>query len=277
LVPFIAAIRRPFIEQKLRITPLIGKRAMTKTPFFRSDHRTSKRTLTKGRRPTPLLGWSLRIFASILVLTILVPLALRWVPPPISAFMLQSKRPLSAIQYRWVPYGRISPHLSIAVVAGEDQQFPHHWGFDFRAIGSALEENKHRKIPRGASTISQQVVKNLFLWPGRSYLRKGVEAYFTVIIELLWPKLRILEIYLNVAQFGPNVFGVEAASQAYFQKPASRIHPREAALFAAVLPNPKKLKLSTPSEYVRHRATEIEAQMIQLGGMAYLKGIWQDR
>ncbi len=208
------------------------------------------------------------------MITILVPLMLRWVPPPISSFMLQTQSSISTLRYRWVPYGRISSHLPVAVVAAEDQKFPHHWGFDLKAIGTALEENKRRKRPRGASTISQQVVKNLFLWSGRSYLRKGVEAYLTLIIELLWPKRRILEVYLNIAQFGPGVFGVEAASQAYFQKPASRISKDEAALLAAVLPNPKILKLSSPSDYVRERAKKIEEQMSQLGGTTYLKGVW---
>lgn len=209
-----------------------------------------------------------------MLITILVPLALRWAPVPVSSFILQARFTQPAVRYRWVSYERISRHLPIAVVAAEDQKFPEHWGFDFSAIGSALEENKRRKRPRGASTITQQVAKNLFLYSGSSYIRKGIEAYFTVMIELLWPKRRILEVYLNIAEFGPGVFGVEAASQAYFNKPASRIHKREAALFAAVLPNPRKLKVSRPSEYVLERADKIEDQMSQLGGIAYLKNIW---
>ncbi len=223
------------------------------------------------------MGWAWKIMTILLFITILIPLLLRWTPPPISSFMLQTHSIQSKIRYRWVPYGRISHHLPIAVVAAEDQKFPHHWGFDFSAIGSALEENKRRKRPRGASTISQQVAKNLFLWSGRSYIRKGVEAYFTVIIELLWPKRRILEVYLNIAQFGPGVFGVEAASQAYFKKPASRLRKSEAALFAAVLPNPQKLRLSKPSDYVLERAIQIEEQMTQLGGIAYLNGVWRSQ
>ncbi|MGD9214980.1 MAG: monofunctional biosynthetic peptidoglycan transglycosylase [Desulfobacteraceae bacterium] len=212
---------------------------------------------------------------SVLLITLLIPLSLRWAPPPTSAFMLQAHSIQSEIRYRWVPFARICDHLPVAVVAAEDQKFPHHWGFDFKAIGSALEENKRRNRPRGASTISQQVAKNLFLWSGRSYIRKGFEAYFTVIIELLWPKRRILEVYLNIAQFGPGVFGVEAASQAYFKKPASRLSKSEAALFAAVLPNPKKLRLWEPSDYVLERAIQIEEQMSQLGGIAYLNSVWR--
>jgi monofunctional biosynthetic peptidoglycan transglycosylase len=216
--------------------------------------------------------WILIAGASLLAISLAVPLGLRWLPPPTSAFMLQSEVPDPALRYHWVPWHRISPHLPIAVVASEDQKFPHHWGFDFGAISKAVDENKWRKRPRGASTITQQVAKNLFLWSGRSYLRKGLEAYFTLVIELVWPKRRIVEVYLNIAQFGPGIYGVEAASRAYFQKPASQLLKSEAALLAAVLPNPRKLKAGEPSDYVQQRAREIEAQMEQLGA-AYLKGI----
>jgi monofunctional biosynthetic peptidoglycan transglycosylase len=212
--------------------------------------------------------------AYLILVTILIPLLLRWTPVPISSYILQAYTSQPSVRYHWVPYERISRHLPIAVVAAEDQKFPNHWGFDFRAIGSALEENKRRKNPRGASTITQQVVKNLFLWSGRSNIRKAFEAYFTIIIELLWPKQRILEVYLNIAEFGPGVFGVEAASQTYFNKPASRIHKTEAALFAAVLPNPRQLKVSKPSDYVLQRAGQIEKQVAQLGGITYLRDIW---
>lgn len=180
-------------------------------------------------------------------------------------------------RYRWVPHQRISRYLPIAVVAAEDQKFPNHWGFDFDAIGKALEENKSRARMRGASTITQQVVKNLFLWSGQSYIRKGLEAYLTSIIELLWPKRRILEVYLNIAEFGPGVFGAEAASRAYFDKPASQLSQSEAALLAAVLPNPRKLKVESPTFYVRERAWHINEQMEQLGGPAYLKDVWPSR
>jgi monofunctional biosynthetic peptidoglycan transglycosylase len=187
--------------------------------------------------------------------------------------MLRSEVPARALNYQWMPWKRISPHLPIAVVASEDQKFPHHWGFDFDAISKAIDENKRRSHPRGASTITQQVAKNLFLWSGKSYLRKGLEAYFTVVLELVWPKRRIIEVYLNIAQFGPGIYGVEAASRSYLFKPASQLSKHEAALLAAVLPNPRKLIAANPSGYVRRRARKIEEQMEQLGGAAYLKNI----
>lgn len=249
---------------------------MFKTPFFWSDYQFGEPPRKKGVSSKCVYQWAWKLFTGLLLVTLLVPLLLRWVPPPVSAFMLHADASRPAIRYRWVPGRHISPYLPIAVVAAEDQQFPQHWGFDFRAISSALEENKRRRRPRGASTITQQVAKNLFLWSGRSYFRKGLEAYFTVIIELLWPKRRILEVYLNIAQFGPNVFGVEAASRFYFQKPASQLDKSEAALLAAVLPNPRRLKVAEPSDYVRQRVGQIEQQMDLLGGTAYLKAIWPD-
>lgn len=226
-----------------------------------------------GMRENKLCGGIFLVLIGLLLTTLAVPLALRWAPPPTSAFMLRSNVHRSSTDYRWVSWAQMSRHLPIAVVAAEDQKFPTHWGFDLNAIGKALDENKRRHRPRGASTISQQVAKNLFLWPGRSYIRKGVEAYFTVIIELMWPKRRILEVYLNIAQFGPGIFGVEAASRAYFAKPARRLRESEAALLAAVLPNPIKLHAAAPSDYVRQRAQHIEDQMDQLGGPDYLRDI----
>jgi monofunctional biosynthetic peptidoglycan transglycosylase len=224
----------------------------------------------KGIRENRLCGGVFLVLFGLLLTTLAVPLVLRWAPPPTSAFMLQSNARRSSADYHWVSWEKMSRHLPIAVVDAEDQKFPTHWGFDLVAISKALDENKRRLRPRGASTISQQVAKNLFLWPGRSYIRKGVEAYFTVIIELMWSKRRILEVYLNIAQFGPGIFGVEAASRAYFAKPASRLRESEAALLAAVLPNPIKLKAAAPSDYVRQRVLQIEDQMDQLGGPGYL-------
>jgi monofunctional biosynthetic peptidoglycan transglycosylase len=249
---------------------------MFKSPFFWSDYRFGKPPGKKGMGAKRVIRWVRKLFTGLLLGTLLIPLLLRWVPPPVSAFMLQANGSDSAVRYRWVPCRRISPYVPLAVVAAEDQQFPTHWGFDFRAISAALKENKRRRQPRGASTITQQVAKNLFLWPGRSYLRKGAEAYFTTIIELLWPKRRVLEVYLNIAQFGPKVFGVEAASRLYFQKPASQLDKSEAALLAAVLPNPRRLKVAQPSDYVRQRVGQIQRQMDLLGGMAHLKKVWPD-
>jgi len=179
----------------------------------------------------------------------------------------------SHIYYEWTPYEKISPEAAIAVVAAEDQVFPKHWGFDVREIKKAVEENKVRKQPRGASTISQQVAKNVFLWNGRSYFRKGLEAYFTVLIELIWGKERILEMYLNVAEMGDRTFGVQAASQRFFHVPADQLSRKQAAALAAVLPNPQRFSVQKPSPYVRTRTRFIVRQVKQLGGPSYLKNL----
>jgi monofunctional biosynthetic peptidoglycan transglycosylase len=246
---------------------------MYRSIYLPNDDRPEQPFFRQPNRPRQISKWIVIATASLMAISLAVPLGLRWLPPPTSAFMLQSDVPDPALRYHWMPWQRISPHLPVAVVASEDQKFPHHWGFDFDAIGKAIDENKWRRRPRGASTITQQVAKNLFLWSGRSYLRKVLEAYFTMVLELVWPKRRIIEVYLNIAQFGPGIYGVEAASRAYFSKPASQVSKSEAALLASVLPNPRKLKAANPSDYVRQRAREIEAQMEQLGGAAYLKGI----
>lgn len=200
------------------------------------------------------------LFAAFAVLQVLI---LRVVPPFTSAFMLASDAP--EVRYDWVPWQKISAAAPLAMVAAEDQKFPEHWGFDFEAIDKALDHNKRSRRVRGASTISQQTAKNLFLWSGRSYVRKGLEVGYTVLIESLWPKRRVLEVYLNIAQFGPGIYGVEAAAQTYFRKPASRLTRREAALLAAVLPNPVRLRVDRPSAYVLGRASHIERQMNALG------------
>lgn len=201
-----------------------------------------------------------------------------WVPPPTSAFMLGSRidalvagERAYRIRYDWVPLERISANAAIAVIASEDQTFAEHFGFDLEMIRKAVDHNAKGRRIRGASTITQQVAKNLFLWSGRSYLRKGLEAWFTIWIEVLWPKSRILEVYLNVAEFGRGTYGVEAASQRFFDKPAKRLTRSEAARLAAVLPNPRRLRADRPSAYVQRRTTTIEAQMRAIGGAAYLK------
>ncbi|RPE04568.1 monofunctional biosynthetic peptidoglycan transglycosylase [Candidatus Pantoea deserta] len=168
----------------------------------------------------------------------------------------------------WVGQDDIAPWMGLAVIASEDQKFPQHWGFDVDAIESALGSEGERM--RGASTLSQQTAKNLFLWDGRSWVRKGLEAGLTVGIETVWTKRRILTVYLNIAEMGPGVFGVEAASQRYFHKPASRLTMAEAALLAAVLPNPIRFRADAPSGYVRQRQQWIMRQMRQLGGEGFL-------
>ncbi len=178
----------------------------------------------------------------------------------------------AGIDQRWVPWTAISPAVPLAVVAAEDQRFPVHWGFDLKEIKNALAERGTKGRVRGASTISQQVAKNLFLWSGRSWVRKGLEVYFTVLIELSWPKRRILEIYLNIAQFGDTIFGVGAASERFYRKPPSALTLREAALLAAVLPNPVRMRVDQPSSYVRERAARIRQQARQLGA-DFLQGL----
>jgi monofunctional biosynthetic peptidoglycan transglycosylase len=171
----------------------------------------------------------------------------------------------------WVGMDEISPWMGLAVIAAEDQTFPDHWGFDVAAIEKALSHNERNENRiRGASTLSQQTVKNLFLWDGRSWLRKGLEAGLTVGVETVWSKKRILTVYLNIAEFGDGVFGVEAAAQRYFGKPASRLTQSEAALLAAVLPNPLRFKAAAPSGYVRSRQAWILRQMRQLGGESFM-------
>ena len=176
----------------------------------------------------------------------------------------------AAPYYHWTDWDDISPHAAVAVIAAEDQTFFEHRGFDVDSIQDALAEAQQGGRVRGASTISQQVSKNLFLWPGRSVTRKGLEAYVTVFVELFWPKRRILEVYLNVAEFGDGIYGIAAASDHFFDTVPARIDADQAALLAAVLPNPKRLKVDEPSVYVRERQAWIRTQMIQLGGTELL-------
>ncbi|MFM0902881.1 monofunctional biosynthetic peptidoglycan transglycosylase [Citrobacter freundii] len=172
----------------------------------------------------------------------------------------------------WVSMDEISPWMGLAVIAAEDQKFPEHWGFDVSAIEKALAHNERNENRiRGASTLSQQTAKNLFLWDGRSWVRKGLEAGLTLGMETVWNKKRILTVYLNIAEFGDGIFGVEAAAQRYFHKPASRLSLSEAALLAAVLPNPLRFKANAPSGYVRSRQAWIMRQMRQLGGESFMR------
>lgn len=172
----------------------------------------------------------------------------------------------------WVSMDEISPWMGLAVIAAEDQKFPDHWGFDVTAIEKTLAHNERNENRiRGASTLSQQTAKNLFLWDGRSWVRKGLEAGLTLGMETVWSKKRILTVYLNIAEFGDGIFGVEAAAQRYFHKPASRLSLSEAALLAAVLPNPLRFKANAPSGYVRNRQAWIMRQMRQLGSESFMR------
>ncbi len=231
-----------------------------------------------GRERVRRRSWGIarflrRMVIAGLVLTLVPVLLLRWVPAVTSSFMIQ--RFVTAlvagedprIRHWWVGWDDISPAMRLAVVAAEDQTFPTHWGFDLKSIADAAEDNGRRRGPRGASTISQQVAKNLFLWPGKSWVRKGLEAYFTVWIEVHWPKRRILEMYLNLAQFGDKTFGVGGAANIFFYSTPERLGQRDAALLAAVLPNPRRFRPDRPSPYVLRRADWIQVQMRRLGAL----------
>jgi monofunctional biosynthetic peptidoglycan transglycosylase len=228
------------------------------------------------RRLLARIGRGLWAMAGVFVVgSVVLVLLLRWAPPPASSFIAQSwlgalwAGESAAFRYDWMPMTAISPHAALAAIAAEDQRFPDHFGFDFVEIQDALEDQDEGRPLRGASTLSQQVAKNLFLWPGRSFIRKGLEVWFTVLLELLWPKQRILEVYLNIAEFGEYTFGVEAASRRFFNKPAARLTASEAARLAAVLPNPLRYRVDQPSTYVLKRQRWIERQMRQLSN-AYL-------
>ncbi|KOC91293.1 monofunctional biosynthetic peptidoglycan transglycosylase [Winslowiella iniecta] len=225
-----------------------------------------------------LKSWLLRAVLAVAAIWIAGILLFAFLPVPFSAVMVE--RQLGAwlqgdfayvAHADWVGMDEISPWMPLAVMAAEDQKFPTHWGFDMNAIASALDHNERSTRIRGASTLSQQTAKNMFLWDGRSWLRKGLEAGLTLGIEVVWTKRRILTVYLNVAEFGEGIFGVEAASQRYFHKPASRLTQSEAALLAAVLPSPRRYKADAPSGYVQQRQQWILRQMRQLGGEGFLQ------
>ncbi len=191
---------------------------------------------------------------------------LRYYDPPTSNFIELNKRNNNTnIKHKWVPIDDVSAYFPNAVIASEDQQFPNHYGFDIKQIKLVLEERKNGES-RGASTISQQTVKNLFLWPGRSFLRKGLEAWLVIWMELIVPKKRILELYINFAQFGKSVFGVGAASQHYFGIDAKYLTPEQSALIAASLPTPSRSNPGKPSKYLKKRANYIMDQMPRVGG-----------
>jgi len=188
-----------------------------------------------------------------------------FVPPPITPLMLIRMTEGEGITKDWTPLSHISPNVPDAVIAAEDNRFCIHFGFDFEAIQDALEQYEKSGELRGASTISMQTARNLFLWPGRNWVRKGLEAYLTVLLELLWPKQRIMEVYLNVAEWGPGIYGVEAASRAYFGKDVAKLSRYQAALLAAVLPSPREWSANPPDRYVAERAGVIVRRIGQLG------------
>jgi monofunctional biosynthetic peptidoglycan transglycosylase len=215
--------------------------------------------------------WLIGGLVAWIAVTVLLVLLFRLVDPPASSVMLQRWLTEGAAQtHRWVPIDAMDPQLALAVIAAEDQRFPVHWGFDAAQIRAAVEGHLEGRPLRGASTISQQVARNLFLWQGGGFLRKGLEAWFTILIELLWSKQRILEIYLNIAETGERMFGMAEAAERYFGRPVAGLGAQRAALLAAVLPNPVVYRVDRPSAYVLQRRDWIVTQMRNLGGVDYL-------
>ncbi len=215
--------------------------------------------------------WLIRCICSFILLSFASALVMRIVPPPFTPLMLirgiqgMSEGGGFVMRKDWQPLEKISPYLVQAVIASEDQKFLSHSGFDLEAISKAYTSNRMGKKQRGASTISQQTAKNVFLWPTSSYFRKAVEVYFTLLIELVWSKERIMEVYLNVAEFGPGIYGAEQAARSYFHKPASNLTKREAAILAAVLPAPRRWNAARPTVYLLQRRQWIQRQMKNLG------------
>ena len=208
-----------------------------------------------------------------LALSLGAVVALRWLDPPTTMVMLLQPGPVGELEYTWVDRDEIAWNAARAVIASEDQRFIEHRGIDFVSLDRALEDYRGGDDLRGASTITQQVAKNLFLWQGRSLARKALEAYFAVLLELILTKERILEVYLNVAEFGPGVFGVEAAADMYFGSSASALSLEQAALLAAVLPNPRRLLAARPSDYVHERQLQIVEQVLLLESRGHYRGI----
>ena len=221
----------------------------------------------RKRRWLILLGVLLIL---VLALGAALTLPLRWLDPVTTAFMLGDDSGREPLLHEWQDWEQMGSAAALAVVAAEDQRFGHHFGLDLHSIRDSIEQAQEGATLRGASTISQQVAKNLYLWRGRSFIRKGLEAYFTLLLEVFLPKKRILEIYLNIAEFGPGVYGVTAASRHYFGKPPSRLYDAEAALLAAVLPNPARFRVAEPSDYVRERQAWILGQMQRLRRQGWL-------
>ncbi len=226
------------------------------------------RKRAKSRRPPPggsvggfLRGLFLAAVLIALAFPILWVLAYRFVPPPVTVLMVERAFQGHGIDHRWRPIAKISPDVVRSAIASEDAHFCSHNGFDLQAIDKALaHDERHRGRLRGGSTISQQTAKNVFLWPGRSWVRKGVEAWFTVLIEQFWGKRRIMEVYLNTVEMGPGVYGAEAASQRYFHTDAANLTPPQAARLVAVLPDPLKWSAKAPGSYVRKRTGRIDAR-----------------
>lgn len=217
----------------------------------------------------------LKLLLYALVIPIIIVVIFKWVPVPATPLMairyFEQKQTdqKSVWKHDWVPLEDISKNLQLAVICSEDQNFLKHRGFDIQAIEKAIDDNQKGKRIRGGSTISQQTAKNVFLWPQRSWLRKGMEAYVTILIELIWSKERIMEVYLNSIEMGNGVYGAEAAAQYWFKKPASKLSKSEAAAIAAILPRPLKYKANPPTAYIASRKLWIMKQMMFFGPLKY--------
>ena len=210
-----------------------------------------------------------KLVVSLILLSVFIVIIYGWVPVPFTPLMAirALEFPEENIQHDWVSIDKISNNLKVAVIASEDQNFPNHNGFDMQAIEKAIENNKQGRRVRGASTISQQTAKNVFLWPHRSWVRKGFEVYFTFLIETFWSKERILEVYLNSIEMGKGVYGAEAASRVWFNKSASALTSQEAAAISAILPNPRQYRANPPSSYIQSRKAWIVKQMRNMGSL----------
>jgi monofunctional biosynthetic peptidoglycan transglycosylase len=224
--------------------------------------------MAQKRNRRPFVGRFLRmlftVISTFLLTSILLVLPLRWIDPPTSAFMLADNSGRDPVVFEWTGWEGLGGSAALAVVASEDQKFADHFGFDLESIEESVLEFRDGSSLRGASTITQQVAKNLYLWPGRNFVRKGLEAWFALLIEVCWSKKRILEVYLNIAELGPGLYGVPAASRIYFGKTPAMLSHADAALLAAVLPNPHRFDAGRPSEYVRERQRWILGQMSRL-------------
>lgn len=248
--------------------PSLGKKRQSRG--FKPD-KSLRLDFRKQKKRGWFWRWTFRLLILICLVSSLPMVALRYLDPPTSSFIELNKRNHNTnIQHQWLPMEEISLYFPNAVIASEDQQFPNHFGFDIKQITLVLSQSKNG-ISRGASTITQQTVKNLFLWPGRSFVRKGIEAWLALWMELIVPKKRILELYINFAQLGKSIFGVGAASQHYFNIPASQLNPKQSALIAAVLPRPSRSNPAKPTVYLNERARYILDQMPRVGGRRIIK------
>ncbi|MBA3486314.1 MAG: monofunctional biosynthetic peptidoglycan transglycosylase [Lysobacter sp.] len=248
--------------------------------MVQDDEMNASGQLPRRKRTFRLGRWLVALPLLFILVTTLQVLSLRFVAPPFTAFMVARQASAWAqgdwdfrLAYDWRDLDRMTLNLPLAMVAAEDQNFPAHRGFDMKAITRAMDSNARGGKVRGGSTISQQTAKNVFLWSGRSWVRKGLEAWYTVLIEVLWPKWRILEVYANVAEFGDGIYGAQAAARTYFGKDAVDLSRAESARLAAVLPSPKRYSVVRPGPYVQRRSRAIERQMRQLGGTGYLQQI----